>query len=161
MFKAELEVVIRTEEERQIPRQTVTRYFTTDGRLICEKITGEVQQTLSEDELPSAADCIWRVNSRIKERRDIEKKENKEIFENRIAFSKQLFAKRLKELREKAGLNQRECAEKLNVSRGSISFYENEERLPDIETVYNISTLFGVSVDYLIGLTDEKTIVLQ
>lgn len=72
-------------------------------------------------------------------------------------FSKQLFAKRLKELREKAGLNQKECAEKLNVSRGSISFYENEERLPDIETVYNISTLFGVSVDYLIGLTDVKT----
>lgn len=51
MLKAELEVVIRTEEERQIPRQTVTRYFTTDGRLICEKITGEVQQTLSEAEL--------------------------------------------------------------------------------------------------------------
>ena len=102
MLKTELEVVIRMEEEQQIPRQTITRYFTIDGRLICEKIAGEVQQTLSEDELPSAADCIRRVNSRIKERRDMEKKENKEIFENRIAFSKQLFAKRLKELREKS-----------------------------------------------------------
>ena len=58
MLKAELEVVIKTEEERQIPRQTITRYFTTDGRLIYEKITGEVQQTLSEDELPSAIDFI-------------------------------------------------------------------------------------------------------
>lgn len=58
MLKAKLEVVIRTEEERQIPRQTVTRYFTTDGRLICEKIAGEVRQTLSEDELPSVIDFI-------------------------------------------------------------------------------------------------------
>lgn len=91
----------------------------------------------------------------------MDKKEITEIFENRIAFSKQLFAKRLKELREKAGLNQKECAEKLNVSRGSISFYENEGRLPDIETAYNMATFFGVSVSYLIGLTDEKTIVLR
>lgn len=58
MLKAELEVVIRTEEERQIPRQTITRYFTTDGRLICEKIVGEVQKTLSEDELPSVNGTI-------------------------------------------------------------------------------------------------------
>lgn len=58
MLKAELEVVIRTEEERQIPRQTVIRYFTTDGRLICEKIVDEVQKTLSEDELPSVNGTI-------------------------------------------------------------------------------------------------------
>lgn len=58
MLKAKLEVVIRTEEERQIPRQTITRYFTTDGRLIREKIVGEVQKTLSEDELPSASKFI-------------------------------------------------------------------------------------------------------
>lgn len=58
MLKAELEVVIRTEEERQIPRQTITRYFTTDGRLICEKTVAEVQKTLSEDELPYASKFI-------------------------------------------------------------------------------------------------------
>ncbi len=58
MLKAELEVVIRTEEERQMPRQTVIRYFTTDGGLICEKIVGEIQKTLSEDEFPSASKFI-------------------------------------------------------------------------------------------------------
>lgn len=58
MLKAELEVVIRTGEERQIPRQTITRYFTTDGRLICEKIVGEVQKTLLGDELPSVNGTI-------------------------------------------------------------------------------------------------------
>lgn len=72
-------------------------------------------------------------------------------------FNKQMFAKRLKELREEKGLNQKECAEKLNISRGSISFYENGERLPDIETIYNMAKFFNVSADYLIGLTDIST----
>ena len=72
-------------------------------------------------------------------------------------FDKQVFASRLKQLREKTGLNQKECAEKLNISRGSISFYENGERLPDIETIYNMSKYFDVSADYLVGLTDSET----
>ena len=72
-------------------------------------------------------------------------------------FDKQIFASRLKELRENIGLNQKECAEKLNISRGSISFYENGERLPDIETIYNMSRFFDVSADYLVGLTEVKT----
>lgn len=149
MFKAELEVVIRTEEERQIPRQTITRYFTTDGRLICEKIAGEVRQTLSEDELPSAADCIRRVNSRIKERRDMD-----------IAFSKQLFAKRLKDLMS-IDTTQQQLAEVLNVTRQTISLYLNGASLPPLEKLVEIANYFMVTTDYLLGLTDEKTIVLR
>ena len=72
-------------------------------------------------------------------------------------FDKQTFAKRLRELRERKELNQKECAEKLGISRGSISFYENGERLPDIETIYNMAKFFSVSADYLIGLSDVKT----
>lgn len=72
-------------------------------------------------------------------------------------FDTEIFANRLKELREKIGLNQKECAEKLNISRGSISFYENGERLPDIEKIYNMATFFNVSSDYLLGLADEPS----
>ena len=160
MLKAKLEVVIRTEEEEQMSRQTITRYFTTDGRLICEKNTGEVQQTLSEDELPSAADCIRRVNSRIKERRDMDKKENKEIFENRIAFSKQLFAKRLKDLMS-IDTTQQQLAKILNVTRQAVSLYLNGAVLPPVEKLVEIANYFMVTTDYLLGLTDEKTIVLR
>ena len=49
------------------------------------------------------------------------------------------FSRLLKELRESKGLKQAELAEKLGVSRGSISFYENGDRVPDIEflgTIY-------------------------
>lgn len=72
-------------------------------------------------------------------------------------FNKKLFAKRFKELREKANLNQKDCAEKLGISRGSISFYENGDRLPDIETIYAMADFFNVSADYLIGKTDNST----
>lgn len=61
------------------------------------------------------------------------------------------FSKRLKALRESAGLNQSQLAEELGVSRGSISYYENGERVPDIDFLYNVSKYFGISFDFLFG----------
>lgn len=72
-------------------------------------------------------------------------------------FNKQMFAKRLKALREEKRLNQKELAAEIDISNGSISYYEKAERLPDIETAYKLSKFFDVSADYLIGLTDVKT----
>lgn len=67
------------------------------------------------------------------------------------------FARQLKELREMSGLNQAQLAEKLGVSRGSISFYENGDRIPDIEFLYRMSRYFSVSADWLLGLTNLST----
>lgn len=64
------------------------------------------------------------------------------------------FGRRLKHLREKAGLSQNELAKQLKVSRGAISFYENGERCPNIDFLDEVSMLFGVSYDYLLG-TEE------
>lgn len=71
--------------------------------------------------------------------------------------TKSIFAKRFRELREAAGLKQSEMGEKLGVSRGSISFYENCDRNPDIEFIANAAQYFKVSSDYLLGLTDTPT----
>ena len=71
--------------------------------------------------------------------------------------TKSIFAKRFRELREAAGLKQSEMGEKLGVSRGSISFYENCDRTPDIEFVANAAQYFKVSSDYLLGLTNAPT----
>ena len=48
------------------------------------------------------------------------------------------FAERLRDLREAAGLTQKQLADELGVSRGSISYYENCERVPDIRTEIEI-----------------------
>lgn len=68
----------------------------------------------------------------------------------------EVFAKRLKELREDSGLNQSQLAEKLGVSRGSISYYENQDRTPDIVFLDKVSTFFGVSLNYLLGHSANK-----
>ncbi len=70
---------------------------------------------------------------------------------------KRRFATRLKQLREEKGLSQAQLGEKIGVSRGSISFYENESRIPDIEVLEKISLFFEVPSDYLLGLIPNRT----
>ncbi len=69
------------------------------------------------------------------------------------------FAKRFKKLREKNKWTQDETAEKLGVSRPTIAGYESEEksRIPREETLIRIADLFMVSLDYLLGRTDDPT----
>ena len=67
------------------------------------------------------------------------------------------FASRLKDLREKEGLTQAQLGEKLGVSRGSIGYYEKQERVPDIEFLYATSTFFKVTPEYLLGMENGKT----
>ncbi len=64
---------------------------------------------------------------------------------------KEVFANRLRELRIAKKLSQTELAEKLGVSRGSISFYENGERTADIDFIYKAAQFFNVSTDFLLG----------
>ena len=57
---------------------------------------------------------------------------------------------RLKDHRIKLNLTQEELAEKLYVSRQTISSWENDKSYPDIHSLLMISDLFGVSLDTLI-----------
>lgn len=67
------------------------------------------------------------------------------------------FPERLRLLREESFLTQDELAKKLNISRQSISNYENGTRFPnDAQVLIKISQLFSVSVDYLIGISNIR-----
>lgn len=70
---------------------------------------------------------------------------------------KKIFGERLKNLRETTGLSQNKLAEILNISRVSLSYYENGERTPDIEILDKVSKYFKVTCDYLLGSTDNKS----
>lgn len=63
---------------------------------------------------------------------------------------------RLKKLREEQGLSQEGLGLRLNVSQSTVSAYEVGERTPDLETLIAIAQFFGVSLDYLVGLSDMK-----
>jgi transcriptional regulator with XRE-family HTH domain len=63
---------------------------------------------------------------------------------------------RLRSLRKKAGLTMKELGSKFNLAESTISGYENETRKPDSDTLEKIADFFSVSVDYLLGRSEEK-----
>ncbi len=60
-------------------------------------------------------------------------------------------------LREKRGLTQEDLANKIGISRASLSHYEKNRREPDYATMTKLADFFHVSVDYLLGRTSEPT----
>lgn len=58
---------------------------------------------------------------------------------------------RIKELRLKKDWTQSQLGEKVNVTKASISGYENDTRSPDKETLVKLANLFDVSTDFLLG----------
>ncbi|MEY2239413.1 helix-turn-helix domain-containing protein [Bacillus altitudinis] len=66
-----------------------------------------------------------------------------------------LFGKRITTLRKKAGLTQEELAKKLNVTRSALSQYELGTREPNYDLLLKIADFFEVTVDYLIGRSDN------
>lgn len=65
-------------------------------------------------------------------------------------------SKRIKQLRNEKGIYQKELAEYLGVSRPTITQYESGTRKPDPDTLKKIATFFNVSLDYLLGRTNER-----
>lgn len=58
--------------------------------------------------------------------------------------------KGLREIRKKRNLNQQKLAFDLNISRESISYYENGLREPPLSLLVEMSKYFNVSINYLI-----------
>lgn len=69
------------------------------------------------------------------------------------AGKEMILAEKIMTLRKKNNWSQEELAEKLNVSRQSVSKWESGASIPDIDRIIAMSSLFGVSTDYL--LKDE------
>lgn len=65
-----------------------------------------------------------------------------------------MFSNRLKELRQKAKVTQKELAQSINSSQQNIALYEQGRRKPKYETLEKLSVFFNVSTDYLLGKTD-------
>lgn len=60
------------------------------------------------------------------------------------------FGTQIKKLRSSRKLTQEQLAQKLNVSRQTISSWENNRNLPDLEMVVRIAKIFTLSLDQLI-----------
>ncbi|MFD1953158.1 helix-turn-helix domain-containing protein [Paenibacillus thailandensis] len=68
-----------------------------------------------------------------------------------------IFGEKLKTERKKRGWSQEELAEKLFVSRQSVSKWENGQNYPSIEIIIKVSDLFGLTIDELLRSDEELT----
>ena len=64
------------------------------------------------------------------------------------------FYERLKELRLEKKLSQVQLANETGLSRSAIGFWENGQRIPLASVVIVLAKFFGVTSDYLLGLSD-------
>lgn len=62
----------------------------------------------------------------------------------------------LKELRTEKELTQDNLAEFLNIKRQTYSAWERNKSTPDINTINSLADYYSVSIDYILGRTDEK-----
>lgn len=67
------------------------------------------------------------------------------------------FGERLRALRKANKLSQPDFAKQIGVSNGMISFWENNISEPSLSNLIILARFFGVTSDYLIGLSDKKT----
>ena len=67
------------------------------------------------------------------------------------------FAERLKTLRKQVKLTQAQIAEKLNISQQAYASWERGVKKPTQENLVKIAQVLNVSIDYLVGNSEEKS----
>lgn len=69
----------------------------------------------------------------------------------------EVVGKNIRNLRERRGLAQKFVAEKIGVKNNTLSGYEAGRRLPDADILQKLADFYEVSVDFLIGRTDDPS----
>jgi len=64
---------------------------------------------------------------------------------------------RIRNLREDADLTQAELGQRINVPQRTYAYYESGERMIPPQVLIALARFYHVSIDYLVGLTDQKT----
>ena len=68
---------------------------------------------------------------------------------------------RIKELRKEFGLSQVELAARMEVTKQTISNWENENIQPSIDMLVGLANVFNVTTDYLLGLDDVPRLSIE
>ncbi|MCI9273818.1 MAG: helix-turn-helix transcriptional regulator [Clostridiales bacterium] len=71
------------------------------------------------------------------------------------------FGYRLRELRVRKRLTQTQVAYRLNLSKTTISGYENNVKTPSLDIFVQLCLLYDVSADYLLGLDHRESIIVD
>ncbi len=69
-----------------------------------------------------------------------------------------MIANKIKALREAKGITQSELAKKLSVTRAGVNSWEQGLSTPSPSSIVELANFFGVSTDYLLGITENASI---
>lgn len=73
-------------------------------------------------------------------------------------FSEKDFSARLKELRTSKGLTMEALAKEIHGTKAAIGNFENGNKKPSLDAVIALADYFNVSIDYLVGRTDNPEV---
>ncbi len=65
---------------------------------------------------------------------------------------------KIRELREKLGLTQRQLAERIGIGKSTLAMYETKDRMPSPVVLIKLASCFHVSTDYLLGIDGVKRV---
>lgn len=65
------------------------------------------------------------------------------------------FSNKLKELRTSKNISQKQIASQLDIADRQYRRYENEEQQPTLPIIIKLANYFDISLDYLVGRTDN------
>ncbi|AZK48576.1 helix-turn-helix domain-containing protein [Paenibacillus lentus] len=71
-------------------------------------------------------------------------------------FNREIFAERFKNLRLIKAISQQDIATSLGVDRSVVSHWERGTRIPSLDIAYALADYFDVSLDYLVGRSDNS-----
>ncbi len=69
-----------------------------------------------------------------------------------------VFSNRIKILRASKGLTMEQLGKEVNSTKGTISNYENGNKKPSLDMLIKLADYFDVSIDYLIGRTNDSVL---
>lgn len=72
-------------------------------------------------------------------------------------FSKEVFSIRIKQLRTKKKISSQTLADAIGISRPAVSRFEHALDFPHVTTLCALADYFDVSIDYLVGRSDDPT----
>lgn len=73
----------------------------------------------------------------------------------------QIFGERIRKLREEKGISQSDLAAQFQISQNAIASYERGAREPNMERLKELAIFFNVSLDYLLGRTNDRSRVFR
>lgn len=68
------------------------------------------------------------------------------------------FGNKVKTLREDMDLTQMQVAEMIPMNQSNYSKIERDQQEPDLQQLKRIAEIFGVSADYLLGITNDESL---